>query len=88
MSFRQEKPVVTRMFDRRPPIFTSRCCKLVSDRFSIRRGSVSRRHKLPNIATTLFMAMRLSQRNLLEVSVVFFSICMASELRAHALPGN
>jgi len=41
-----------------------------------------------NIATTLFMAMRLSQRNLLEVSVVFFLICMASELRAHALPGN
>jgi len=41
-----------------------------------------------NIANTLFMAMRLSQRNLLEVSVVFFLICMASELRAHALPGS
>ncbi|HXZ32573.1 MAG TPA: hypothetical protein VEH30_09845 [Terriglobales bacterium] len=41
-----------------------------------------------NIATTLFTAMRLSQRNLLEVSVVFFLICIASELRAHALPGN
>ncbi len=41
-----------------------------------------------NIATTLFMAMRLSQRNLLEVSVTFFLICIASELRAHALPGN
>ena len=41
-----------------------------------------------NIATTLFTAMRLSQRSLLEVSVVFFLICVASELRAHALPGS
>ena len=41
-----------------------------------------------NIAATLFWAMRLSQRNLLEVSVTCFLICIASELRAHALPGN
>jgi hypothetical protein len=41
-----------------------------------------------NIATKLFLAMRLPQRNLLEVSVVCFLICIASELRAHASPGN
>ncbi len=41
-----------------------------------------------NIATKLFMAMRLPQRNLFEASVVCFLICIASEVRAHALPGN
>lgn len=41
-----------------------------------------------NIATKLFLAMSLSKRNLFEVSVVCFLICIASELRAHALPGN
>jgi hypothetical protein len=41
-----------------------------------------------NIATKLFLAISLTQRNLLEASVVCFLICMASELRAHALPGN
>jgi len=41
-----------------------------------------------NIATNLFLAMRLTQRNLFELSVVCFLICIASELRAHALPGN
>jgi|SRR5208282_634809 len=41
-----------------------------------------------NIATNLFLAMRLTQRNLFEVSIVCFLICIASELRAHALPGN
>jgi hypothetical protein len=41
-----------------------------------------------NIATKLFLAMRLPQRKLLEVSVVCFLICIASELRAHASPGN
>jgi hypothetical protein len=41
-----------------------------------------------NIATKLFLAMRLPQRNLLEVSVVCFLICIVSELRAHASPGN
>ena len=41
-----------------------------------------------DIATKLFLAMRLTQRNLLEVSVACFVICIASELRAHALPGN
>src|ERR1017187_9660944 len=41
-----------------------------------------------NIATNLFMAMRLPQRNLFEASVMCFLICIASELRAHALQGN
>ena len=35
-----------------------------------------------NIARNLFLAMQLTQRNLLEVSVVCFVICIASELRA------
>ena len=35
-----------------------------------------------NMATTLFVAMNLSKRNLFEVSVACFVICMASELRA------
>jgi hypothetical protein len=41
-----------------------------------------------NVAKPLFLSMNLSQRNLLEVSVVCFVICMASELRALALSGN
>jgi len=41
-----------------------------------------------NIATKLFLAVSLTKRNLFEVSVVCFLICIASELRAHALPGN
>ncbi len=37
-----------------------------------------------NIAKMLFLAMNLTKRNLFEVSVVCFLICIASELRAHA----
>ncbi len=39
-----------------------------------------------NIATNLFLAMRLPQRNLFEASIVCFLICIASELRAHPCP--
>jgi hypothetical protein len=35
-----------------------------------------------NVAKSLFMAVDLPQRNLFEVSVVCFVICIASELRA------
>jgi len=35
-----------------------------------------------NIAKSLFMAIDLSQRNLFEVSVISFVICIASALRA------
>jgi len=38
-----------------------------------------------NIAAKLFWAMHLPQRNLFEASVMCFLICIASELRAHAL---
>lgn len=34
-----------------------------------------------NIARTLFLAVNLTKRNLLEVTVVCFLICIASELR-------
>ena len=37
-----------------------------------------------NLARGLFVAMNLSKRNLFEVSVVCFLICMASEIRALA----
>ena len=36
-----------------------------------------------NVARSLFMSANLPQRNLFEVSVVSFVICIASELRAH-----
>lgn len=39
-----------------------------------------------NVAKPLFMNIGLSQRNLFEVSVVCFLICVASELRALAGP--
>jgi len=39
-----------------------------------------------NIATNLFMAMRLPQRNLFEVSVMCFLICIASEVRTQSTP--
>ena len=35
-----------------------------------------------NIGRSLFMTMNLTKRNLFEVSVVCFIICMASEVRA------
>jgi len=31
------------------PVFTSRCCKLVSDHFPIGAGSASRRHRFPRL---------------------------------------
>jgi hypothetical protein len=40
-----------------------------------------------NVARRLFLAMDLSQRNLFEVSVVCFLICIASELRARDSAG-
>ncbi len=41
-----------------------------------------------NIARTLFLALNLTKRNLFEASVICFLICIASELRAHALPAT
>jgi hypothetical protein len=41
-----------------------------------------------NIAKAQFLKVDLSQRNLFELSVVCFLICVASELRALALAGN
>ena len=40
-----------------------------------------------NVATRLFLALNLSKRNLFEIAVVCFLICIASELRAHDSPG-
>jgi hypothetical protein len=40
-----------------------------------------------NIARAMFLKIDLSQRNLFEVSVVCFLICVASELRALAING-
>jgi len=37
-----------------------------------------------NIGVRMFVALNISQRNMLEASVLFFLICMASELRAAA----
>jgi hypothetical protein len=41
-----------------------------------------------NIAKTMFLNIGLTQRNLFELSVVSFLICVASELRAVAGNGN
>jgi hypothetical protein len=41
-----------------------------------------------NIRRAAFMALSLTKRNLFEVSVVLFVICMASELRALASAGS
>lgn len=41
-----------------------------------------------NIAKGLFLAIDLSQRNLFEVSVMCFLICIASELRARDSAGS
>ena len=40
-----------------------------------------------SIASKLFLAIRLTQRNLFEVSVACFVICIASELRARESAG-
>ena len=39
-----------------------------------------------HLATKLFLAVNLTQRNLFEISVVCFLICIASELRAQSTP--
>jgi hypothetical protein len=41
-----------------------------------------------NIGRSLFLNLSLSQRNLFEISVVCFLICVASELRALAASGQ
>jgi len=41
-----------------------------------------------HIGMSLFAAISLTKRNLFEVSMVLFIICMASELRALALAGS
>jgi hypothetical protein len=41
-----------------------------------------------NIAKVMFLNIGLSQRNLFELSIVCFLICVASELRALAGSGN
>jgi hypothetical protein len=41
-----------------------------------------------NVGRTIFLAISLTKRNLFEVSVVLFVICMASELRALASAGG
>jgi len=41
-----------------------------------------------NVGRSLFMALSVNKRNLFEVSVMFFVICMASQLRALTLPGS
>jgi len=38
------------VFHQTPPVFTSRCCKLVGDQASILFGSTSRRHRLPRLS--------------------------------------
>jgi hypothetical protein len=41
-----------------------------------------------NIARNLFLAMNVSKRNLFEVGVMCFLICIASELRARDVAGR
>jgi hypothetical protein len=41
-----------------------------------------------NLLRSLFLALGVNKRNLFELSVILFVICMASELRALALAGN
>jgi hypothetical protein len=41
-----------------------------------------------NLGRSLFQSIDLTQRNLLEISVVCFVICIASELRARVPVGN
>jgi hypothetical protein len=41
-----------------------------------------------NIARSLFVSMSLTKRNLFEISVMLFVICMASQLRALTLTGG
>ena len=49
VALRQEQPVVAGVLYQTPPVFTNRCCKLVSDQLPIPWGSASRRHRLPRV---------------------------------------
>jgi hypothetical protein len=48
-AFRQQQPIVPRALHQPASRFTSRCCGLVSDQFSILLGSTSRRHRFPGL---------------------------------------
>ena len=48
-ALRQQQPVVPRVFHKRSPVLTRRCCTLVSDQWSIRLGSTSRHQRLPRL---------------------------------------
>jgi hypothetical protein len=41
-----------------------------------------------SVGRTLFITMNLTKRNLFEISLMLFVICMASQLRALGLAGN
>jgi hypothetical protein len=47
MTLRQQQPIVVGVLNKRPPVFTSRCCKLVRDQLAAPAGSASRRHRFP-----------------------------------------
>jgi len=49
VALRQQQPIVAGVFNQTAPVFTSRCCKLVSDQLAIPAGSASRRHRLPRL---------------------------------------
>jgi hypothetical protein len=50
-----------------PPVFTNRCCTLVSEQFSVRLGNASRRNKSPRLqASRLTQSRTLFERNRLR----------------------
>jgi hypothetical protein len=49
MTLRQQHSVVAGVFNQTAPVFTSRCCKLVSDQLAMPAGSASRYHRLPRL---------------------------------------
>jgi len=58
MAFRQQQPVVACLTSP-PPVFTNLCCKLLSDQWSICRGSTSHRQRFPIVLQDISVVLHL-----------------------------
>jgi hypothetical protein len=61
-----------------PPVFTSHCCKLVSDHFSIFFGNTNRLQRFPKLQAIRLSRSRASfDRNRWQLSRVVLIACLA-----------
>ncbi len=87
VSFRQQQPVVSRMLHQSSARLHNRCCRLVSDQFSIPFASASRRHRFPRLYANMLNPSRTSfDRKRWQLSRVILSACLPSLIHCSAVP--